>query len=119
MPQRPIQFQRGMSLSEFLERYGTEEHKARWLGAIAERRDRNIAKMAETLAKDPKPMNFHSALNDDRPVIHRWRNDVGGAPAHFHSVGQRLCLRCTGPCPILRLARRPRQGLVYFASAYM
>jgi oxalyl-CoA decarboxylase len=33
-----------------------------WLGAIAERKNKNIAKMAETLAKNPTPMNFHSAL---------------------------------------------------------
>jgi len=34
-----------------------------WTGAIAERKDKNLTKMAETLAKDPSPMNFHSALN--------------------------------------------------------
>jgi oxalyl-CoA decarboxylase len=33
-----------------------------WLAAIAERKNKNIAKMAETLAKNPTPMNFHSAL---------------------------------------------------------
>jgi oxalyl-CoA decarboxylase len=36
---------------------------AEWTGAIAERKDKNLTKMAETLAKDPSPMNFHSALN--------------------------------------------------------
>src|SRR5881628_646061 len=41
---------------------GWAKPPAEWLGAIAERRSNNIAKMAETLAKDPKPMNFHSAL---------------------------------------------------------
>jgi len=40
-----------------------------WLGAIDERKDRNIAKMAETLAKNPVPMNFHSALNVMRDII--------------------------------------------------
>ena len=40
-----------------------------WLSAIAERRSRNIAKMAETLAKNPAPMNFHSALAVVRDVI--------------------------------------------------
>jgi len=34
-----------------------------WTGAIAERKDKNLTKRAETLAKDPSPMNFHSALN--------------------------------------------------------
>ena len=42
---------------------------ADWLGAIAERKDRNIAKMGETLAKNPSPMNFHSALNVMRDMI--------------------------------------------------
>ncbi|HSF21941.1 MAG TPA: oxalyl-CoA decarboxylase [Burkholderiales bacterium] len=40
-----------------------------WLGAVAERKDKNIAKMAETLAKDPRPMNFHSALNVVRDLV--------------------------------------------------
>jgi len=42
---------------------------ADWLRAIAERKDKNLAKMAETLAKDPTPMNFHSALNVVRDII--------------------------------------------------
>ncbi len=42
---------------------------ADWLGAIAERKSKNIAKMAETLANDPKPMNFHSALNVVRDIV--------------------------------------------------
>jgi oxalyl-CoA decarboxylase len=42
---------------------------ADWLGAIDERKSKNIAKMGETLAKNPSPMNFHSALNVMRDVI--------------------------------------------------
>jgi oxalyl-CoA decarboxylase len=42
---------------------------AAWLDAIAERKSRNIAKMAETLAKNPTPMNFHSALNVVRDIV--------------------------------------------------
>src|ERR1700730_2586154 len=42
---------------------------AEWLDAIAERKDKNIAKMAETLAKNPTPMNFHSALNVVRDIV--------------------------------------------------
>src|SRR6266851_2928678 len=42
---------------------------AEWLGAIAERKNKNVAKMAETLAKNPTPMNFHSALNVVRDII--------------------------------------------------
>ncbi len=40
-----------------------------WTSAISERRNKNIAKMAETLAKDPSPMNFHSALAVVRDLI--------------------------------------------------
>ena len=42
---------------------------ADWTGAIAERKTKNIAKMAETLAKNPSPMNFHSALAVVRDII--------------------------------------------------
>jgi oxalyl-CoA decarboxylase len=42
---------------------------AEWTGAIAERKDKNLTKMAETLAKNPSPMNFHSALNVIRNKI--------------------------------------------------
>jgi oxalyl-CoA decarboxylase len=42
---------------------------ADWTGAIAERKDKNLTKMAETLAKNPSPMNFHSALNVIRNKI--------------------------------------------------
>jgi oxalyl-CoA decarboxylase len=42
---------------------------AEWTGAIAERKEKNIAKMAETLAKNPAPMNFHSALNVVRDIV--------------------------------------------------
>jgi oxalyl-CoA decarboxylase len=52
-----------------------------WTGAIAERKDKNLTKMAETLAKNPSPMNFHSALN----VI---RNAVKARPdAYFVNEG--------------------------------
>ena len=42
---------------------------ADWTGAIATRREKNLAKMAETLALDPSPMNFHSALNVIRNAV--------------------------------------------------
>jgi len=42
---------------------------AEWLSAIAERKNKNVAKMAETLAKNPSPMNFHSALNVVRDIV--------------------------------------------------
>jgi oxalyl-CoA decarboxylase len=42
---------------------------ADWLGAINEKKTTNVAKMAETLAKNPSPMNFHSALNVVRDIV--------------------------------------------------
>jgi oxalyl-CoA decarboxylase len=42
---------------------------AEWLDAIAERRTKNVAKMGESLAKNPTPMNFHSALNVVRDIV--------------------------------------------------
>jgi oxalyl-CoA decarboxylase len=42
---------------------------AEWLDAIAERKTKNVAKMAESLAKNPTPMNFHSALNVVRDIV--------------------------------------------------
>jgi oxalyl-CoA decarboxylase len=42
---------------------------AEWLGAIAERKTRNVAKMGESLAKNPSPMNYHSALNVVRDIV--------------------------------------------------
>jgi oxalyl-CoA decarboxylase len=42
---------------------------ADWTGAIAERKDKNLSKMAVTLAQRPSPMNFHSALSVVRDQI--------------------------------------------------
>jgi oxalyl-CoA decarboxylase len=61
----------GSCVSALLAGIGTNWPKppAEWLTAIAERKDKNIAKMSETLARDPKPMNFHSALAVVRDII--------------------------------------------------
>src|SRR4029077_19934483 len=40
-----------------------------WLNAIAGRRTKNVAKMAEALAKNSTPMNFHSALAVVRDIV--------------------------------------------------
>ena len=40
-----------------------------WTGGIADRRDKNQSKMAATLALNPSPMNFHSALNVIREQV--------------------------------------------------
>jgi oxalyl-CoA decarboxylase len=42
---------------------------AEWTGAIAERKDKNLSKMAVTLAARPSPMNFHSALSVIRDAV--------------------------------------------------
>jgi oxalyl-CoA decarboxylase len=48
---------------------GWSQPPAEWIAAIKDRKDKNVAKMAETLAKDPSPMNFHSALNVVRDIV--------------------------------------------------
>jgi oxalyl-CoA decarboxylase len=42
---------------------------ADWTGAIAERKDKNLTKMAETLTKRPSPMSFQSALSVIRDQV--------------------------------------------------
>ena len=42
---------------------------ADWISAVTEKKQGNVAKMAETLAKNPTPMNFHSALNVVRDIV--------------------------------------------------
>src|SRR5207248_1317674 len=42
---------------------------AEWTGAIADRKDKNLSKMAATLALNPSPMSFHSALGAIREVV--------------------------------------------------
>src|SRR5439155_5492382 len=42
---------------------------AEWTAAIAERKDKNLSKMAATLAQDVSPMNFHGALGAIRDVV--------------------------------------------------
>ena len=42
---------------------------AEWTGAVNERKEKNLAKMAVTLDQNPSPMNFHSALRAIRDVL--------------------------------------------------
>src|SRR5881394_2872363 len=42
---------------------------ADWLNAITERKTKNVAKMGESLAKNPTPMSFHSALAVVRDIV--------------------------------------------------
>src|SRR5213594_2359375 len=48
---------------------GWAKPPSEWLNAINERKSKNVAKMAETLAKDPSPMSFQSALNVVRDIV--------------------------------------------------
>ncbi|TDG06806.1 oxalyl-CoA decarboxylase [Paraburkholderia guartelaensis] len=48
---------------------------AEWLDAVADRKNKNLEKMAATLAKNPSPMNFHSALRAIRDVL-KTRPDI-------------------------------------------
>jgi oxalyl-CoA decarboxylase len=49
--------------------HGFSKPPAEWLNAVAEKKNGNVAKMAETLARNPSPMNFHSALNVVRDIV--------------------------------------------------
>jgi oxalyl-CoA decarboxylase len=42
---------------------------AEWLDAIEDKKSKNVAKMAETLAQNPSPMSFQSALNVVRDIV--------------------------------------------------
>jgi len=48
---------------------GWAKPPAEWLSAVAEKKNGNVAKMAETLAKNPLPMSFHSALAVVRDIV--------------------------------------------------
>jgi oxalyl-CoA decarboxylase len=61
----------GSCVELFLRGLGADWPKppAEWLAAIDERKSKNIAKMAESLERDPVPMNFHSALAVVRDIV--------------------------------------------------
>ncbi|MEO8305764.1 MAG: oxalyl-CoA decarboxylase [Betaproteobacteria bacterium] len=61
----------GSCVSAMLAMMGSNWPKppAEWLDAIAERKSRNVAKMGESLAKNPTPMNYYSALNVVRDIV--------------------------------------------------
>jgi oxalyl-CoA decarboxylase len=54
---------------------GFAKPSAEWTGAIAERKEKNMTKMAATLDKNPSPMNYHSALRAIRDVL-KTRPDI-------------------------------------------
>src|SRR3954453_11461139 len=61
----------GSCVSALLKGIGNDWPKppSEWLDAINKRKTKNVAKMAETLTKNPSPMNYHSALNVVRDII--------------------------------------------------
>lgn len=61
----------GSCVSALLAGIGSHWKKpsAEWTGAIAERKDKNLTKMAAMLAQDVSPMNFHGALGAIRDVV--------------------------------------------------
>jgi len=48
---------------------GWQKPPAEWLDAIEDKKSKNVAKMAETLAQNPSPMSFQSALNVVRDIV--------------------------------------------------
>ena len=48
---------------------GWQRPPAEWLDAINDKKTKNVAKMAETLAQNPSPMSFQSALNVVRDIV--------------------------------------------------
>ncbi len=61
----------GSCVSALVDGLGTQWQKppGEWTAAIADRKDKNLSKMAATLAQQPSPMNFHSALAAIRDVV--------------------------------------------------
>jgi oxalyl-CoA decarboxylase len=60
----------GSCVSALLQGVGSaSKPPAEWLNAVAEKKKGNVAKMAETLSKNPSPMSFHSALNVVRDIV--------------------------------------------------
>ena len=63
------------ALLEGIDANGHSKPDAAWTGAIAERKDKNLTKMAATLNLNPSPMNFHSALRAIRDIL-KTRPDI-------------------------------------------
>ncbi|HEX6634406.1 MAG TPA: oxalyl-CoA decarboxylase, partial [Usitatibacter sp.] len=59
----------GSCVAELLKGIGGIKAPAEWTSAVNERKNKNIAKMAEKLAENPSPMSFHSALNVVRDIV--------------------------------------------------
>jgi oxalyl-CoA decarboxylase len=69
--QAPLIGDIGSCVAELLAGMGSSWAKApsEWTSTVFDRRDKNVAKMAETLAKNPPVMNFQSALAAIRDIV--------------------------------------------------
>jgi oxalyl-CoA decarboxylase len=69
--QAPLIGDIGSCVAELLAGMGSGWAKApsEWTSTVFDRRDKNVAKMAETLAKNPPVMNFQSALAAIRDIV--------------------------------------------------
>ena len=63
------------ALLKGIETNGHSKPDTAWTGAIYERKDKNLTKMAATLDLNPSPMNFHSALRAIRDIL-KTRPDI-------------------------------------------
>jgi oxalyl-CoA decarboxylase len=59
----------GSCVAQFLKGIEGIKAPAEWVNAVAEKKNANVAKMAEKLQENPSPMSFHSALNVVRDVV--------------------------------------------------
>ena len=56
-------------VAQFLKGIDGIKAPAEWVNAVADKKNKNIAKMADKLAENPSPMSFHSALNVVRDIV--------------------------------------------------
>ena len=56
-------------VAQFLKGIEGIKAPAEWVNAVADKKNKNIAKMADKLAENPSPMSFHSALNVVRDIV--------------------------------------------------
>ena len=68
---------------------------AEWIDAIDERKTKNVAKMAETLAKNPSPMSFQSALNVVRDIVKANPDACSSTRARTRSTSRARSWTCT------------------------
>ncbi|ACC72757.1 oxalyl-CoA decarboxylase [Paraburkholderia phymatum] len=67
----PIVGDIGSCVASLLDQVGDDfpQPPKEWLDAVSQKKNTNLEKMAATLAKNPSPMNFHSALRVLRDIV--------------------------------------------------